>query len=128
MKKAADSFMDSSRARHDLQGDEMENQRRTKSDSKQQATKNHMTKRPKAYEFSLKKKKKKEGWGENLPAMRETRVRSLGWKDPLEKGMATHSSILASRIPQTEKPGGLQSVRSQRVDMTEQLTLSLPFN
>ena len=59
MKKAADSFMDSSRARHDLQGDEMENQRRTKSDSKQQATKNHMTKRPKAYEFSLKKKKKR---------------------------------------------------------------------
>ena len=66
MKKAADSFMDSSRARHDLQGDEMENQRRTKSDSKQQATKNHMTKKPKAYEFSLKKKKKKKRGGERI--------------------------------------------------------------
>ena len=45
-----------------------------------------------------------------LPAMRETCVRSLGWKDPLEKGMATHSSILAWRIPWTEEPGGLQSM------------------
>ena len=44
---------------------------------------------------------------ENLPAMRETEVRSLGWEDPLEKGMATHSSILAWRIPWTEEPGGL---------------------
>ena len=44
---------------------------------------------------------------ENLPAMRETAVRSLGWADPLEKGMATHSSILAWRIPWTEEPGGL---------------------
>ena len=50
-----------------------------------------------------------------LPAMQETRVRSLGWDVPLEKGMATHSSILAWRIPWTEKPGGLQSVGSQRV-------------
>ena len=40
----------------------------------------------------------------NLPAMQETRVRSLGWDDPLEKGMATHSSILAWRIPLTEEP------------------------
>ena len=64
----------------------------------------------------------------NLPAMQETWIQSLGWEDPLEKGMATHSSILVWRIPWTEKPGGLQSVRSQRVDMTEQLTLSLPFN
>ena len=47
-----------------------------------------------------------------LPAMRETRVRSLGWEDPLEKEMATHSSILAWRIPQTEEPGGLQSMGS----------------
>ena len=47
--------------------------------------------------------------------MQETRVLSLGWKDPLEKGMATHSSILAWRIPQTEEPGGLQSLGSQRV-------------
>ena len=44
-----------------------------------------------------------------LPAMRETWVRSLGWEDPLEKEMATHSSILAWRIPWTEEPGGLQS-------------------
>ena len=43
----------------------------------------------------------------NLPAMWETWVRSLGWEDPLEKGTATHSSILAWRIPWTEKPGGL---------------------
>ena len=50
-----------------------------------------------------------------LPAMQETQVRSLGWKDPLEKGMATHSSILAWRIPWTEEPCGLQSMRSHRV-------------
>ena len=43
----------------------------------------------------------------NLPAMQDTRVQSLGWKDPLEKGMATHSSILAWRIPWTEEPGSL---------------------
>ena len=51
----------------------------------------------------------------NLPAMQETQVRSLGWEDPLEKGTATHSSILAWRIPWTEEPGGLQSIASQRV-------------
>ena len=50
-----------------------------------------------------------------LPAMRETRVRFLGWEDPLEKGMAIHSSILVWRIPWTEDPGRLQSVGSQRV-------------
>ena len=50
-----------------------------------------------------------------LPAMRETWVRSLGQEDPLEKEMATHSSILAWRIPWTEEPGGLQSTGSQRV-------------
>ena len=44
------------------------------------------------------------------------RVRSLGWEDPLEKGIATHSSILAWRIPWTEKPGGLQSMGQQGVD------------
>ena len=43
----------------------------------------------------------------NLPAMQETQVWSMGWEDPLEKGMATHSSILAWRIPWTEEPGGL---------------------
>ena len=52
---------------------------------------------------------------QNLPAMWETWVRSLGQEDPLEKGMATHSSILAWRIPWTEEPGGLQSMGSQRV-------------
>ena len=52
----------------------------------------------------------------NLPAVQETRVRSLGWEDPLEKEMATHSSILAWRISSwTEEPGGLQSMGSQRV-------------
>ena len=51
----------------------------------------------------------------NLPAMQETQVQSLGWEDPLEKGMASHSSILAWRIPRTEKPGGLESIGSQRV-------------
>ena len=50
----------------------------------------------------------------NLPAMKETRIQSLGWEDPLEKGMGTHSSILAWRLPWTEEPGGLQSVGSQR--------------
>ena len=51
----------------------------------------------------------------NLPAMLETWVRSLGWEDPLEEGMATHSSILAWRIPWTKKAGGLQSMGLQRV-------------
>ena len=55
----------------------------------------------------------------NLPAMWETQVQSLGQEDPLEKGMAPHSSILAWRIPWTEGPGGLQSMVSQRVRMTE---------
>ena len=50
----------------------------------------------------------------NLPAMQENWVRSLGQKDPLEKGMANHSSILAWRIPWTEEPDGLQSMGSQR--------------
>ena len=55
----------------------------------------------------------------NLPTMRETRVQSLGGEDPLEKEMATHSSILAWKVPWTEEPGGLQSMGSQRVDTTE---------
>ena len=58
---------------------------------------------------------------ENLHAVQETRVQSPGWEDPLEKGMATYSSILAWRIPWTEKPGGLQSVRLQS-DTTERLS------
>ena len=51
----------------------------------------------------------------NLPAMQETWIWSLGWEYSLEKGMATHSSILVWRIPWTEEPGGLQSMGSQRV-------------
>ena len=51
----------------------------------------------------------------NLPAVQESWVRSLEWEDPLEEGMATHSSILAWRIPRTEEPGGLQSIALQRV-------------
>ena len=55
----------------------------------------------------------------NMPAMQETWVRSLGWEDPLEKGMATHSSILAWRIPWTEEPHGLQPMGSQEMDTTD---------
>ena len=51
----------------------------------------------------------------NLPAMQESWVQSLGQEDPLEKGMTTHSRILAWRIPWTEETGGLQSMGSQRV-------------
>ena len=51
----------------------------------------------------------------NLPAMQKIRVLSLDREDPLEKGMATHPSILAWRIPCTEEPGGLQSMESQRI-------------
>ena len=51
----------------------------------------------------------------NLPAMQEIQVQSLGWKDPLEREMATHHSILAWRIPWTGEPGELQFMRSQRV-------------
>lgn len=51
----------------------------------------------------------------NLPSMWETQVQSLGWKEPLEKNMATHSSIPARRTPQTEEPHGLQSMGSQTV-------------
>ena len=50
----------------------------------------------------------------NLPAVWETRVQSLGWENPMEKGMATHSSILAWRIPLTEEPRGLYSMGLQR--------------
>ena len=51
----------------------------------------------------------------NLPAVQETQLQSLDWEDPREKGMATHSSILAWKIPWMEEPGGLQSVGLQRV-------------
>ena len=64
----------------------------------------------------------------NLPAMRETWVRSLGREDPLEEGTATHSSILSWRIPRTEEPGGLQSIGSQRIghDWAAWLSLAPP--
>ena len=51
--------------------------------------------------------------------MQETQIRFLGWEDPLEKGMATHSSILAWRSSWTEEPGGLQSMGSQELDTTK---------
>ena len=51
----------------------------------------------------------------NVPAVQDTGVQLLGWKDPLEEKMATHSSILAWRIPRTEEPGSLQFIGSQRV-------------
>ena len=62
----------------------------------------------------------------NLPAMQKTWVQPLGWEDPLEKGMATHSSILDWRIPWTEEPGRLYSPWGlKEFDMTERITLSL---
>ena len=65
----------------------------------------------------------------NLPAMQETWLQFLDQEDPLEKGMATHFSILAWKIPWTEGPGGLQSMGLQKKsNRTEQLTLSLPFS
>ena len=57
----------------------------------------------------------------NLPAMWETRVQSLGREDPLEKGMATHSSILGGRIPWTEEPGGYNPWSHKVMDTTEGL-------
>jgi len=65
----------------------------------------------------------------NLPAMQEMQVPSLGWEDPLEKEMTTHSSILAWEIPWTNETGGLQSRGSQRVGhdlLTRQQDTSLP--
>ena len=58
----------------------------------------------------------------NLPVMQETQVHSLGQEDPLEKGMATHSSVLAWRTPWTEEPGGYSPWGLKESDMTEQLT------
>ena len=57
--------------------------------------------------------------GKNLPAVKETLVQSLGWEDPLEEGMATHSNILAWRIPWTEEPGRLQSKGYTELNRTE---------
>ena len=64
----------------------------------------------------------------NLPVMKETWVQSLSREDPLQKGMAIHSSILAWRIPWTEEAGGLQSVTFKELDMTEWVTVSLFFS
>ena len=55
----------------------------------------------------------------NLSAIQETQVQSLGWEDPLEKGMVTHCSILAWRTPWTEEPGGLLSMGLQRVRLSD---------
>ena len=63
----------------------------------------------------------------NLPAMQETQVRSMGWEVLLERGMATHLSILGWTIPRTQEPGGLQSMGLQS-DTTEKLTLSHTFH
>ena len=64
----------------------------------------------------------------NLPAMWETWVQYLGWEDPIEKGMATHFSILAWRIPWTEEIDGLQSMGSKESDMTAVLTNTFSFS
>ena len=61
----------------------------------------------------------------NLPVMQQTRVQSLGWEDPLEKEMVTHSSTLARRIQWTEEPGKLQSIGLQESDTSEQQIHSL---
>ena len=63
----------------------------------------------------------------NLPAVQETWVQALGWEDPLENRMVTHSRILAWRIPWTEEPGRLQSWGRKESDSTKQLTFSLTF-
>ena len=60
----------------------------------------------------------------NPPAMWETWVRSLGWEDPLEEGMATHSNILAWRIPTAEQPGGLQPQGHKELDTTKRLSIA----
>ena len=64
----------------------------------------------------------------NSPAMRESWVKSLGWEDPLEKGMATHSSILVWRIPWTEEPGGLQPMELQRLRHDRATNPTLEYN
>ena len=63
----------------------------------------------------------------NLPAMQEAQVWPLSWEDPLDKGMTTHSSILAWRIPRTEEPGGYSPWGHKESDTTELLTVSLFF-
>ena len=62
----------------------------------------------------------------NLPAMQQTYVRSLSWENPLEEGLAIHSSVLAWRIPWTEEHGGLQSLGSKRVEHESSLVSPTP--
>ena len=71
--------------------------------------------------YGLSKRMSLAQLAKNPPAMQVTPVQSLGQEDPLEERMATHSSVLAWRIPWTEEPGGLQSMGLQKLDMTEQL-------
>ena len=63
----------------------------------------------------------------NLPIMWENQVQSLGWEDPLKKGMTTHSNILAWRIPWTEEPGGLQSMGSQKIKGRKGISFKIHF-
>ena len=63
----------------------------------------------------------------SLPLMQKTWVQSLGWEDPLEESMATHSSILAWRIPWTKEPGGLQSTCHKESNTIEQVTFTFTF-
>ena len=63
----------------------------------------------------------------SLPALQEIQIQSLGQEDPLEKGMDTHSSSLAWKIPRTEEPGGLQSMGHKESDTTERLTHLLTY-
>ena len=65
--------------------------------------------------------------GKNPTAVRETWVQSLGWADPLEEGKAPHSRVLAWRIPWTEEPGGIQSMRSDTTEVTEHRRPTLAF-
>jgi len=61
----------------------------------------------------------------NLPAVQETWLRSLGWKDPLEEGMATHSSILTWRIPWTEESGGIHGITQSRTRLSDFFTFKI---
>ena len=72
----------------------------------------------KEYDFLIKSYLKVAHLVKNLPPVQKTQVQSLGPEDPPEKGMATHSSILAWRIPWTEEPGRLQSMKSRELDTT----------
>ena len=73
-----------------------------------------------AHEVAKSQTRERLNWNElPMQEMQETRIRSLDWEDPLEEEMATHSNILAWKIPWIDKPDGLQSVGSQELDTTE---------